>query len=202
MTVATTLVDRIEFAALRSSPMAATYGQRLISAVVPRFWKDLTALQRASGRAYSTIHDWSSGKSNPRLEQLDELARLIEREHGVVLDPLELVAATPGPIVVPDDRYPSRARVLVALDGLVDAKAKERVATQANFGSRDPGPLYWIEALARAQREIETERALGVNPEHAAGAAAFERFAAEDAERAERSKAELAAAQERKRKGE
>lgn len=111
-------------------------------------------------------------------------------------------ASRTPPVVVPEDRYPSRGRVLVALDGLVDPKAKERVATQANFGSRDPGPLYWIEALARAQREIETERALGVNPEHAAGAAAFERFAAEDAERAERSKAELAAARERKRKGE
>jgi transcriptional regulator with XRE-family HTH domain len=112
------------------------------------------------------------------------------------------MSTRPDPVVIPDDRYPSRAEVLVALWPFIDPAARERVASQANFGARDPGALYWIEALARAQRDVETERALGVNAEHASGAAAFERFANADAARAAKGKAEILAEQERKRRGE
>lgn len=183
--------------------MATTYGQRLIAAVVPRFWKDLTAFQRASGRAYSTIHDWSSGKSNPRLEQLDEIVRLVEKEHGVTLDPLELISAkAPSEhVVVPDDRYPSRAAVIVALQPFFDSDATARVATQANFGARDPGALYWIEALVRAQRDIELERAGARNAEREAGEREFDALADRDEERAANARAKAVEARERKKRG-
>lgn len=52
-----------------------SYGKRVIAAVMPRKWKTLTAIQMATGIAFSTIHDWSTGKSDPTLEKLDMVAR-------------------------------------------------------------------------------------------------------------------------------
>lgn len=79
--------DANAFAALRSSAMARkTFGPRVVAALVPRFYKDLTALHVATGFAYSTVHDWSTGKADPRLEVVEQLAV------KVGLDPMELLS--------------------------------------------------------------------------------------------------------------
>ncbi len=52
------------------------WGLALVAAVIPKHFKDVQALANAVGCAYSTAHDWSKGYSNPRLEQLEIVARL------------------------------------------------------------------------------------------------------------------------------
>lgn len=53
-----------------------TLGQRLVAAVVPSRFKDLNALHRETGFAYSTVHKWKTGESNPRWEQVEAIAAL------------------------------------------------------------------------------------------------------------------------------
>ncbi len=59
-----------------SSRRAKRFGPLVIKTIVPRFYKDLTAIQIATGFAYSTIHDWSTGIANPKLDQLEKIAEL------------------------------------------------------------------------------------------------------------------------------
>lgn len=75
---------------LCSAPMSDqrdTLGKRLLAAVIPAHFKDLNAVHLASGIAYSTVHVWKSGKSNPRWEQVEAIAALIGA------NPFRLVAA-------------------------------------------------------------------------------------------------------------
>jgi hypothetical protein len=74
------------------------YGPRVIAAVVPRYFKNVQALQIATGMAYSTLNDWANGHADPRLEALDRVVEAVKKEHAVVLDPLELLG---GPTVAP-----------------------------------------------------------------------------------------------------
>jgi transcriptional regulator with XRE-family HTH domain len=111
------------------------------------------------------------------------------------------MSTRPDPVVIPDDRYPSRAEVLVALWPFIDPAARERVASQANFGARDPGALYWIEALARAQRDVELERAGARNAEREAGEREFDELADRDEARAAAARAKAVEAREKKRRG-
>jgi hypothetical protein len=61
------------------------FGPRLVKALVPSRYKDLTALQVATGKAYSTINDWANGKADPRL---DEVVKIAEK---VGVDPIDLL---------------------------------------------------------------------------------------------------------------
>lgn len=192
-------LDRVlQMSTARVPPAEPTFGQRLIAAVVPRFWKDLAALQHASGRSLTTINEWSTGKSNPRLEHVEDIARLVEQQHGVRISALELLRDR-APTIVREDRYPSRGDVLAAFSAFASQKAIERVASQANFGARDPGPLYWIEAVVRAQRDVELEQGAGAQPGDERGAAAFAAFAREDAARADVARSETEAAIKKRR---
>ncbi len=51
------------------------WGPLVIAAVMPVPYKTLTAIEDATGFAFSTIHDWSKGNSNPKLDQLEVIAR-------------------------------------------------------------------------------------------------------------------------------
>jgi hypothetical protein len=61
-------------------------GARVLAALIPAHYPDLNALHRASGMAYSTLHAWKRGASNPRWEQVEKLAALVGR------DPFDIVA--------------------------------------------------------------------------------------------------------------
>ncbi|HVY65930.1 MAG TPA: helix-turn-helix transcriptional regulator [Gammaproteobacteria bacterium] len=50
------------------------FGPLLYAALVPRFYASKTALQHGTGISYSTIHDWSAGLADPKLEVVRELA--------------------------------------------------------------------------------------------------------------------------------
>lgn len=66
--------------AVECRPMSTEkLGQRLIAAVIPAHFKDLTALHHATRIAYSTIHKWKSGASSPRWEQVETVAELVGR---------------------------------------------------------------------------------------------------------------------------
>ena len=69
---------------------APTVGQRLIAALVPQHFPTLTALQMASGVAYSTLSNWKNGSKAPDLESVEAMARLVKR------DPLELLGTREG----------------------------------------------------------------------------------------------------------
>ncbi len=63
------------------------YGPRVISAVVPRFWKDVQAVHLATRIGYGTLHAWKNGRQQPHLKWVCRIAELT----GV--DPLELLGA-------------------------------------------------------------------------------------------------------------
>lgn len=95
--------DTRRFAGLGSSPMATktkgtpkatasdapkvapTLGQQLVRALVPRHFPTLTAVQMASGLAYSTLMNWKNGTKLPDWESVELMAKLA----GV--DPMELL---------------------------------------------------------------------------------------------------------------
>lgn len=95
--------DTRRFAGLGSSPMATkpkgtpkataspapkvapTLGQQLVRALVPRHFPTLTAVQIASGLAYSTLMNWKNGTKLPDWESVELMAKLA----GV--DPMELL---------------------------------------------------------------------------------------------------------------
>ena len=68
-----------------------TLGRRLIAAVVPRHFKDLNALHLATKIAYSTVHKWKTGESNPRWEQVETVAALVG------INPFRLISAAEVP---------------------------------------------------------------------------------------------------------
>lgn len=107
-------------------------------------------------------------------------------------------------VVVPDDRYPSRAQVLFALRELLDADALEEVRGDAHFGDVDPGPVYWLEEALRAHKRAELRRTApeAVRAEEKKGSDAFAALAAKDAERAKGVQAKLRDASEKKKRGE
>ena len=81
---------------LGSSPMATkpkldaphaspTLGQQVIAALIPGHFRTMTALQNASGLAYSTLSNWKNGTKIPDMDSVVRLARLA----GV--DPLDLL---------------------------------------------------------------------------------------------------------------
>ncbi len=53
-----------------------TWGPLVVQALMPRFFPTLKAIQHATGFEYSTIHDWSKGNSNPKLDQLERIAKV------------------------------------------------------------------------------------------------------------------------------
>lgn len=139
----TTLAYRPEdtrgFAGLGSSPMATkpkstpkaivgdapktapTLGQQIIRALVPRYFPTLTAVQMASGLAYSTLMNWKKGTKLPDWESVELMARLA----GV--DPLELLG--------------KRNNEATALRRHRDF-VKAREAAQRRFPSRIPDGAY------------------------------------------------------------
>jgi hypothetical protein len=85
------------FEPLRSPAMARkTYGPRVIAALIPRWFPTQTALQNATGIAYSSINDWANGKSDPRMDVLEKIADVIERDHGVRPDPVDWLRTQSG----------------------------------------------------------------------------------------------------------
>jgi transcriptional regulator with XRE-family HTH domain len=66
--------DSNGFARLRSSGMAKRIGPRVISNLVPRRYPTLTALQIATGIAYSTLHAWKKGTADPDIPSLEDIA--------------------------------------------------------------------------------------------------------------------------------
>lgn len=47
-----------------------TYGQRIVAALVPRYFKDVQAMHFATKISYQTLHSWKTGVSDPRMSQL------------------------------------------------------------------------------------------------------------------------------------
>jgi hypothetical protein len=105
--LAQTSNDHSRFARLRSSAMAKkattqaaaqptgdqTIGQRLIAALIPRYFKSLSALHLAAqGPAYSTLNNWKNGTSVPDWPSIEMMAKLVGR------DPLELLKLTSGEV--------------------------------------------------------------------------------------------------------
>lgn len=92
---------------------AGQYGRQFLAALVPTYFETMTALHRQTGVAYSTIHDWSKGRADPRWESIALVVAVLE-ERGIVVDPLELLAGRAGSSlrVEYDDPYPERARAL------------------------------------------------------------------------------------------
>jgi transcriptional regulator with XRE-family HTH domain len=158
-------------------------------------------------RGYNAATSWAQRVGLSKAFELDvwdvdayltgalSLAQVLERRSR----PAER-SAPRDPVVIPDDRYPSRAEVLAALSQFIDPAARERVASQANFGARDPGALYWIEALARAQRDVELERAGARNVEREAGEREFDELADRDEARAAAARAAAEAARDKRRR--
>jgi transcriptional regulator with XRE-family HTH domain len=69
--------DSNGFARLRSSAMAKRIGPRVISNLVPGRYSTLTALQIATGIAYSTLHAWKKGTADPDIPSLEDIASKI-----------------------------------------------------------------------------------------------------------------------------
>ena len=139
-----------------------TFGQRVVAALVPRYFKDLTALHVASGKAYSTVHDWASGKSNPRLEVVEQLAELVRRDHDPNIDALDILrGSAPSSAELtyePDDRYPSRAQAIRLVKSVIDPDGVAEVRTYALHAKSDPGVVYWLGELAAAHRRVTMGR--------------------------------------------
>lgn len=152
-------------------------------------WHHRVGLSRGFGLSIWDLDKYLSGDLSLEVTQ----RRCNASEDGM--------SARPDPVVIPDDRYPSRAEVLVALRAFTSDEARARVASQANFGARDPGALYWIEALARAQRDLELERAGERNAERDAGEREFDELADRDEARAAAARAKTVEAREKKRRG-
>lgn len=126
--LAQTSDDAFGFARLRSSGMAKrsakapdthdgpTIGQRLIAALIPRYFKGLTALHLAAqGPAYSTLNNWRRGTAVPDWPSVEAMARLVGR------DPLDLLGGEsndgsalrrhpdfPGALTRARQRFPNR----------------------------------------------------------------------------------------------
>lgn len=93
--LAVPLHDSCGFARLRSSAMPRKtadapiappgLGRHLLDVVVPRYFKDLNALHVQTNIAYSTIHKWKTGETNPQWKQVEQVAKIAGRE------PLELL---------------------------------------------------------------------------------------------------------------
>lgn len=146
--VAQALDDPRYIAGLRFIPMDAispSLGQRLVAAVIPAYFKDLNALHMASQIAYSTVHNWKSGKSNPRWEQVLAISELVH------VNPFRLLSGTENASVRPriGDHPEWRGAV---------------VAAQSRFPGRVPDHFY----------EIAGETAAAVIPEHLDEHFAFE----------------------------
>lgn len=147
-TVAQALDDPRYIAGLRFTPMEAislSLGQRLIAAVIPAYFKDPNALHLASRIAYSTIHKWKTGESNPRWEQVQAIAELVH------VNPFRLLSGAESESTRPriGDHPEWRGAV---------------VAAQSRFPGRVPDHFY----------EIAGETAAAVIPEHLDEHFAFE----------------------------
>lgn len=106
------------------------FGPRVVAALVPRHFKDLTAIQLATGIAYSTIHDWSTGTSDPRLEVIARIAALVQ------CDPSDLIRP------VPAETTPSaRPRAVAETPGFGDMVRAAMARDQAR-GERIPEHVY------------------------------------------------------------
>jgi hypothetical protein len=205
--LATTPDDSNVFKGLRSTSMARTpgkkptgpkiYGPRVIAAVVPRFFEHLTALQNETTFAYSTVHDWSTGRADPTLERLDELAAFLKSKRGVDIDPLDLLRKPSAAPEGPTDRYTARADAAKWLRGQVSDAAIEDVLG-AEYHPDDVGtwkPIEWAEEMRRVEQRLRLRR------DAPAQAAAEDRRGADEVtdaarrlqEKADRTKKELAA---------
>lgn len=101
--------------------VAPTLGQQLVRALVPRYFPTLTAVQIASGLAYSTLMNWKKGTKLPDWESVELMAKLA----GV--DPLELLG--------------KRSNEATALRHHRDF-VKAREAAQRRFPNRIPDGAY------------------------------------------------------------
>ena len=158
-------------------------------------------------RGYNAATSWTQRVGLSKAFELDvwdidaylsggiSLAQALERRSRPA------ASAASEPVIVADDRYPSRGEVLAAIGRFIDSDARARVASQANFGARDPGPLYWIEALVRAQRDVDLERVGARNADKEAGEREFDALADRDEERAAQARAKVAEAREKKKRG-
>ena len=54
-----------------SAMASRKYGRDLVRRLIPAYFKTQTELHIKTEIAYSSINDWANGKSDPRLEQLD-----------------------------------------------------------------------------------------------------------------------------------
>jgi len=146
MNVAVSPQDAKGFKGLGSSPMAPRiYGPRVISAVVPRFFPTVHALQIATGMAYSTLNDWANGKADPRLEALDKVIDAILKKHNVRVDALELLRGGSLPSV-PQGRLRDHPEWH---DAVEEAKRKRpnRLTPAAYSVASDTSPARWPEHI-------------------------------------------------------
>lgn len=140
-----------------------TYGPRVVAALVPRYFKDLTALHVGTGHAYSTVHDWSTGKADPRLDALEKIVEVLAAR-GERVDLLDLLRSNDETRVEYNERYPNRAAVLALLGREADERAVKRVASIELAAHEDPSKLWWTQRLAdevaRVKREDEHPEAI------------------------------------------
>jgi transcriptional regulator with XRE-family HTH domain len=57
-----------------TAPTRRTYGQQIIDALVPRYFKDRQALSHATGISYQTLQSWKNGDSEPRTANLKPIS--------------------------------------------------------------------------------------------------------------------------------
>lgn len=161
--VATTGDSANEFEDLGSSSMARQFGKRMYEKLVPRFFPNASAFQRAMGFAYSTVHDWKTGNADPELATVVEVAEKVKTATGVEIDPPELLTDRPLPDnevhIVPDERYPNRGRVLALLGAACEPEAVRRVASLELHAATDPDVLWWVRRLLNEDDRARMDRA-------------------------------------------
>jgi transcriptional regulator with XRE-family HTH domain len=151
-------------------------GPRVTAALIPRYFKDLTAIQNATGIAYSTINDWHNGKADPTPNSLQKIASAIEKNTKQSVDFSEWLRPPIGAEITREylRRYHNlvMAEELARRGGLADDEAIEDVKRGANRFGSDPPVDHWLSEfkLAMARRKF-----MAANPALAEASAAAER---------------------------
>lgn len=112
------------FGIVETGAMFPSLASRLLSNVIdPARFETLHALHMRTGIAYSTIHQWSKDKSQPRWEQVQRIAEVLGVDPFALLDDPTARATTP--LRQHPDWRSARARAESRFPGKLPASAYE-----------------------------------------------------------------------------